>query len=159
MAFCKKYYVDWLNTSEVTKYLETAPVSTINLLAKYIQNTVDNNILMWAITIKETGRHIGNIKIDPVNLKHGVAEYGIMIGDIQSWGKGYAKEASSKVIDECFNNLGIRKVCLGYVASNQAAKQLYSSLGFIQEGCFKEHHLKNGVYEDSIRMGLIKPKK
>ena len=39
------------------------------------------------IHLKENCKHIGNIKIDPINKKHGTGEYGIMMGDKDEWGK------------------------------------------------------------------------
>ena len=69
----------------------------------------NDSMLFWAIHLKEGGKHIGNIKIDPVNKRHGLGEYGIMIGDSDEWGKGYAKEASELVIHHCFRDLRLRK--------------------------------------------------
>ena len=79
----------------------------------------NSKIFFWAITLKESGKHIGNIKIDPISQKHERGEYGIMMGDRSEWGKGYAREASEAVIRFCFETLKLRKVTLGVLTANR----------------------------------------
>ena len=102
--FLSQDYVDWLNDKEVNKYLESGGNYNISKLKDYLIYIEKNNIYSWAVTLKN-GKHIGNIKIDPINLKHDNAEYGIMMGDKNEWGKGYAKEVSKLVIDYCLKLL------------------------------------------------------
>jgi len=105
-----KEYIDWLNDEMVYRYLETGGNYTKAMLEDYLKDVVKKDIFFWAIHLKNNNLHIGNIKIDPVNFKHGLAEYGIMMGRRSEWGKGYAKEASNKVINFCFQKLHIRKI-------------------------------------------------
>jgi RimJ/RimL family protein N-acetyltransferase len=72
-------------------------------------------------------------------------------------GKGFAKEATQKIIDFCFNELEIRKLTLGVVADNFAAVKLYKKLNFKTEGIYKKHGLYQGKYCDIIRMALFNP--
>ena len=154
IEFCKQYYVDWLNDPEVTKYLESGGDYTIEKLYDYLRNLENEIIFFWAIIIKKTENHIGNIKIDPIDWDLKKGEYGIMIGDKSEWGKGYAKEASIKVIEECFQL--INEITLGFVESNEIAKKMYLSLGFIQEGEPNLYLRSNGKFEKCIRMRLLK---
>ncbi len=156
-AHLSQAYVDWLNDKNVYKYLETGGDYTLEMLENYLKDTEAKDILFWAIHLKDTGAHIGNIKIDPVNQRHGLGEYGILMGDKNEWGKGYAKEASRKVIDFCFQQLDIRKIVLGVVADNMAAVLLYKQLGFNEEGVYKRHGLYEGKYCDMIRMACFNP--
>lgn len=150
-------YVAWLNDSEVNMYLDSGEGYTIQMLQDYLLNVVKNDIYFWAVHIKETNIHIGNIKIDPINQKHGYGEYGIMMGRKTEWGKGYAKEATELVIDYCFSTLQLRKINLGVVVDNTAAVALYDKLGFQIEGVYKKHGLYNGKYCDSLRMAIFNP--
>jgi len=150
-------YVSWLNDAEVYRYLETGGNYTFEMLSEYIEDAVKRDIYFWGIHIKSNNLHIGNIKIDPINKRHGLAEYGIMMGRRSEWGKGYAKEATIAVINYCFIDLNIRKLTLGVVADNQAAYALYKKLGFAIEGEFKKHGLYEGKYCDIIRMALFNP--
>ena len=84
-SFCNSEYLKWLNDNDVLRYLETQKGTTLKELHQYLENIEKNKIYSWAIIINETKRHIGNIKIDPIDFKNGFAEYGIMIGDKNSW--------------------------------------------------------------------------
>ncbi len=121
-------YVDWLNDEEVNKYLESGGGYTIEKLNVFLKEQESKNIQFWAIVIKESNKHIGNIKIDPI--KNSIGEYGILIGDKIEWGKGYAKEASETIIHHCFDNLKLTEIQLGVKPNNINAIKLYKTLGF-----------------------------
>lgn len=155
---CTQEYVNWMNDAEVIQFLESGGNYTIEQLEEYLESIVKKgNILFWAIHLKETGEHIGNIKIDPINSKHGYGEYGILMGAKKHWGKGYAKEASLAIIDYCFNETGLRKMTLGVVEKNIAAVELYKKIGFEVEGLYKKHGIYKGEYCDTLRMALFNP--
>lgn len=154
---CTEKYLSWLNDEEIYRYLETNGGYTMDLLRSYLAEVVEKDIFFWAIHIKENDKHIGNIKIDPINVRHNYAEYGLMIGDKAEWGRGYAKEATVAIIDYCFNTLKIRKINLGVVADNSPAVKLYENLGFIREGVFKKQGFYNGKYCDTLRMAIFNP--
>jgi len=150
-------YVDWMNDAEVNRYLESGGDYTLDKLRDYLEDVEKKDILFWGIHLKSNNQHIGNIKIDPVNEKHGLAEYGIMMGRKSEWGKGYAGEATRRIIDYCFTELGIRKITLGVVIDNEAAFGLYKKMGFLTEGLYKRHTFHNGKYCDVARMAIFNP--
>lgn len=157
LDFLSQDYVDWLNDKEVNKYLESGGDYDISKLKDYLRYIEKNNIYSWAVTLIN-GKHIGNIKIDPINLKHSNAEYGIMMGDKNEWGKGYAKEVSKLVIDYCFKTLKLRKITLGVIEKNQRAINLYLSLKFKVEGKLIDHVKHNGIYCNVLRMAIFNDK-
>lgn len=150
-------YVSWLNDPEVYQFLETGGNYTIDKLRDFLMSISGKGIFFWAIHLKSGDKHIGNIKIDPINSKHGLGEYGILMGEKDEWGKGYAKEASQVVIDFCFRVLHLRKMTLGVVSQNLPAIKLYNLLGFTVEGNYKLHGMYNGVYMDLLRMAKFNP--
>lgn len=153
--FITESYLHWMNDLDVCKFLETAiPYSEVEL-QDFVNSMIAKKILFWAITLKHDGSHIGNIKIDPINKKHLIGEYGILMGDRNNWGKGYAKEASKSVISYCFQSLNLRKITLGVIKDNVAAVKLYESLGFEVEGIYRMHGIYCGKYCDAIRMALF----
>jgi ribosomal-protein-alanine N-acetyltransferase len=155
MEHCTDRYVSWMNDPEVYKYLETGGDYTKEMLADYIQTLTSRNTFFWGIHTKEGGKHIGNIKIDPINNRHGYGEYGILMGDKSQWGKGYARESSLLVIDFCFHKLKLRKINLGVVSANTIALGLYQKLGFVIEGTYKQHGYYDNKLQDLIRMALF----
>lgn len=150
-------YVDWLNDIDIYKYLETGGNYTLEMLKNYLIDVEKKDIYFWGIHLKENNLHIGNIKIDPINTKHGTGEYGIMMGRKSEWGKGYAMESSREILDFCFNKLKIRKITLGVVIDNTPALNLYKHVNFEIEGIYKKHGIYEGKYRDIVRMALFNP--
>ena len=156
--FITESYLSWMNDLDVCKFLETSiPYSEVEL-QDFVNLMIAKKVLFWAITLKHDASHIGNIKINPINKKHLIGEYGILMGDRNNWGKGIAKEASQSVISYCFDSLNLRKITLGVIKDNIAAVKLYESLGFEVEGIYRMHGIYDGKYCDAIRMALFNKK-
>ena len=150
-----KNYLNWLNDPEVNKFTEQSfKKSSINDLQDYLKSVDEKKILFWAIKIKKNGKHIGNIKIDPINKIQRYGEYGILIGDKSCWGQGLAKEASKRVIEYCFKNLKLSKITLGVIEDNKNAFFLYKKLGFKALKVSKGTNTYNNKVSNSIRMSL-----
>ena len=145
-------YVNWMNDKDVNIYMESGGDYTIEKLKLFLIEQQKNEILFWAIIKKDTQKHIGNIKIDPINLETKSGEYGIMIGDKSEWGKGYAIEASSTIMNYCFNEIGLNKINLGVNKSNKNAIRLYDKLAFVKYNRNKFPDKYKNVKEDVIRM-------
>ena len=154
-SFISEEYVAWLNDPEVCIYLESGGNYTMLDLQEYVEQCIEKKVLFWAITLKENGKHIGNIKIDPISKRHGTGEYGILIGDRNTWGKGYAAEATIGILKYCFQELGLRKITLEVIKDNNNAVKLYKKLGFQTEGDLKEHGFYNGKLCDALRMAVF----
>ena len=156
LDFLSKTYLGWMQDAQVVIHMESGGADyTFKMLEDYLTKIEKNKIFSWAITLKNTNQHIGNIKIDPIDFRNLYGEYGIMIGDKTTWGKGYAKEASIEVINFCFKKLSLRKINLGVISNNTKALSLYKSLGFIEEVRFKKHVLLHDTYTDMVRMTLF----
>jgi ribosomal-protein-alanine N-acetyltransferase len=150
-------YISWLNDKDVNRFLGFNGDYTVNMLENYIENLIINKIYFWTIKIKDTNKHIGNIKIDPIDFNNGFAELGIIIGAKEEWGKGYAQEAINIVLDYCFNNIKIRKINLGVLSENFAAVKLYLKIGFEIEGTLKYQVKFDNKYIDTIKMAIFNP--
>ena len=147
-------YVDWINDPEVNMYLETRGNYTLNLLTSYIEEQYKNEVYFWAIHRKDTKVHIGNIKIDPINIKTKSGEYGILIGDKLSWGKGFAKEATIQILEYCFEELKLSKVTLGVIEDNIKATSLYKNIGFVIDEKKEAVGIYNNKLSNALRMSL-----
>ncbi len=154
-TFCSETYLNWLNDPEVYKFLETGGGYTLQELDEYIYNAVAEKLFFWAICLKKSGKHIGNIKIDPISFRHKRGEYGILIGDKNEWGKGFARESSELVIQFCFEVLKLRKITLGVVSNNLQAIHLYEKMGFVTEGVYINHGEYDNKMANVLRMAIF----
>lgn len=148
-----KKYLGWMNDDIVIKHLESGGY-TYNMLKEFLLKYEKNKILFWAIILKNSNVHIGNIKIDPIDKVSNSGEYGILIGDRNSWGEGYAYEASKKIINYCFNSLKLSQITLGVKKKNLSAIKLYEKLGFNVIKRNDNQDIYQNVSKESIRMFL-----
>ena len=155
LDFLSKMYLSWMQDYQVVQYMDTGGADyTLQMLEDYLKNIENKKIFSWAILLKNTNQHIGNIKIDPINYKHLYGEYGIMIGEKMVWGQGIASESSKLALKYCFNELGLKKIYLGVIAENKRAVESYKNIGFCEEYFKKKFHYLKGKYHDFIRMSI-----
>lgn len=147
-------YVSWINDNEVNKYLETRGDYTLDLLKTYIEEQHKNETFFWAIHLKDSKKHIGNIKIDPIHFETKTGDYGILMGDKSTWGKGYAKEATLKILDFAFNDIKLSKIKLGVIEDNVNAFKLYEKIGFKIDEIKNDFGVYNNKLSNSISMSL-----
>lgn len=153
----EKYY-RWMNDSSVNKYLESRfyPHS-LETLRDYVKGKLgDAENPFFAIILKEGDLHIGNIKLGPINTIHRFADIGIIIGEKDYWGKGYATEAIRLIVKYAFDTLNLHKVTAGFYEPNIQSMKAFIKAGFIQEGVRKNHCFYDGKYVDDIIMGLVR---
>lgn len=111
-------YIGWLNDKEVVKYsnqrfIQHTRESCINFYDSFKQS----QSLFLAIENIGDESMIGTLTIH-CNTNHGTADIGILLGDKNYWGKGYAKQAWCSVVDLLSNVPNIRKVTAGTLNCN-----------------------------------------
>lgn len=154
-------YCGWMNDPDVNKYLESRfAAHSIVSLKKYVKNIISDRLnVFFAIILKTENKHIGNIKLGPINNVHNVADIGIIIGEKDCWGKGYATEAINLVVNYAFTRLNLHKITAGCYATNKGSLNAFLKAGFSQEGVRKQHCFSDGKYVDDIVLGIIKSEK
>lgn len=83
------------------------------------------------------------------------AEFSIMIGDPAHWDQGIGRNATLWFLNLAFTCMGVLKVELEVLESNQRALALYQSVGFVREGKIRGAALRSGNYIDVVRMGIF----
>ena len=110
--------------------------------------------LTLAITLNDEKKIIGAIGLK-INLNFNNAELGYWIGK-DYWNNGYATEAAVAVIKFGFNKLMLNKIFAHYLARNTSSGKVMQKIGMVEEGLFKQHVIKNGIYEDIIHYAILK---
>jgi len=141
-----KNYVSWLNDPEINKYLESRFFKhKYEDIKNFIKDTNnDKSIILLGIFIKKNMKHIGNIKIGPINQYHKTAHIGLLIGDKSEWHNGYATESIKTATQFSFNKLNIMKTIAGCYESNIGSKKAFEKAGYEVEG-FLHSHVETGV--------------
>lgn len=150
-------YYAWLNDSSVNQYLETRFFSSsIHNIEQFVkQMDCKSDEIFFAICDKQNDKHIGNIKLGPINWLHRFGDISLFIGDKNYWGKGVATEAISLVTRFGFNKLYLNKIKAGCYANNLGSKKAFLKAGYIVEGTLRKQVFSNGNYQDSYILGIL----
>jgi ribosomal-protein-alanine N-acetyltransferase len=148
-------YVGWLNDPRVNRYLESRfethdEVSTRAFVASCLAS---QTVLMLGVRCRAKGnRHVGNIKLGPIDRRHGLGEIGVLIGDREAWGVGVATSAIRLLSGIAERQLGLRKLTAGCYASNVGSERAFLKAGFHVEGRRPRHFLLEHGPEDLVLM-------
>ena len=127
-------YLSWMRDENLNRFIQGANknISLENLHRYVDEKNQSPNSLLLGIFHRETSKHIGNLKLEPISF--GVdATLGILIGD-EAWRrKGVGFEVINRVIEYSFDRFKLNKIQLGVDPSNLAAVRLYEKLGFKPE--------------------------
>lgn len=153
-------YLAWLSDPEVSQFLEVrfSPPQTVKHLQQFIEQTnASKDSLMLGIFLHSENRHIGNIKLGPIDWNHSVADIGLLLGDKTQWGKGYATVAISLITDYAFGLLKLTKLTAGCYALNEGSTKAFVRAGFVVEGRRLSQWQVGDVRQDGILLGKVNP--
>jgi RimJ/RimL family protein N-acetyltransferase len=150
-------YLQWLNDEEVTRFNSHATFpNTQEKMEAYYNSLQDNNRnVVLAIVEKTSNRHIGNIALQQINWISKNAEFAILLGDKEFWGKGMGEEAARLIVEYGFKRLNLHRIYCGTVHGNEGMKKLAQKLHMSEEGRRRQAIFKNGTYLDIIEYGVL----
>jgi RimJ/RimL family protein N-acetyltransferase len=133
----------WIRTEVVTKGVR-------DYRRRFRRSVTDEEATFVA---ESTGRVIGSLSIrreDQLVTRH-VATLGMFVA-AEHRGRGIGTALMAAAVGWA-RDVGVEKIELSVYPSNDAAKALYRSFGFREEGRLIRHSRKSSGYEDEILMG------
>jgi ribosomal-protein-alanine N-acetyltransferase len=154
---CSETYVAWLNDPEVIRYLETRwqPQTMETVVAFVRELLADPSSHLFAIIELPSGRHVGNLKIGPVDARHAYADVSYFIGDRSVWGRGYASQAIGLAAEVGFTRLGLHRLQAGVYEGNVPSARALARAGFREEGRMRRQLRGPDGWEDHVWYGLL----
>ncbi|MFD1738871.1 GNAT family N-acetyltransferase [Bacillus salitolerans] len=127
--------------------------SAINWIMNHKKRADQKESYIFAVEEKKERKLIGTVTLRLEN-SHKRAEIAYWFG-VPFWGKGYATEAVSKVIEFGFDRIGLNRIWATVMKKNIASSKVLIKNGFNHEGTFPKHDLKWGNFEDVEYYGLL----
>lgn len=90
-----------------------------------------------------------------IDVHHGTAEFGLMIGEADARGRGLGTETTRLVLDYAFTSVGLHNVMLRVYEYNQAGIRAYQKAGFQEFGRRRESHRFAGQHWDQVYMQCL----
>ena len=109
----------------------------------------------FAIIDNTTGRLAGVVSL-MINHHHRRAELGYWIA-VHSWKRGYATEASQRLIDFGFEVLGLHRIQARHLLRNPASGRVMQKLGMQQEGVERDWAIKWDRFESLAVYSILEP--
>lgn len=149
-------YVNWFNDYEVVRYTEQKFVQHNKKgVIDFVKDKLNSNIdLLFGIFFDT--RHIGNIKLGPIDFNHKVSDISFVIGDKEMWGKGVMTQVIDFVVGLAFNDVGLDKITAGAYANNVGSIKTLKRNGFIVEGRRIKQTLFEGERIDAVIFGRVR---
>lgn len=151
-------YLRWMNDPEVTRFLESRyRPNSVESIQEYIRAVAGSpNDIFCAMVQKSDDRHIGNIRLGPMDWLHRRAEIGILLGEKDCWGKGYGTEAFTMMLRHAFRTMNLNKVCASVYGDNAGSCKALLKAGFQEEGRRRAQYFMDGQYVDTVVFGVLR---
>ena len=104
----------------------------------------------------KSGTAVGLAQLSQIEAIHRRAELGLYLGEPHLHGQGLGKAALRELCAFGFDDLNLRRIHLQVTAGNQAAIASYLAVGFVEEGCLREHYFADGQWHDVLVMGCLR---
>lgn len=151
--------VRWLSDREVTRHLfrGTFPPSVEELKEEFRTQSGTRTDLQLAVMENQTDAYIGVAGLHSISWVSRHAEFRVLLGEKDAWGKGYGTEVAQLLVAYGIKVLNLNKIWLGVTASNTRAVESYRKTGFVEEGILREEIFRNGKYHPVLRMSILQP--
>lgn len=154
-------YLCWFRDAAVTRYLSARNITRQEAIDHLRQGGDGAQWRVYAICEVSGGRHIGNLKIGPIEWRDMVSDMVTVIGESDAWGKGYARDAIRIGLDIAFREMNIRKLSAKIDSRNTGSIKAYSAAGFHVEATLKDHLLEfaegRPVLSDKVYVACFNP--
>lgn len=108
-----------------------------------------------AVVVQADGEMlIGSIELQVVSVEHHRGEIGYVLAR-ESWGHGYATEATGRLLAFGFNELGLHKISATCDPENRASVAVLTKNGMRQEGVLRDHIYVRGQWRDRLLLSVI----
>jgi ribosomal-protein-alanine N-acetyltransferase len=144
-------YVAWLNEPEVNAFSQRKDVrSTFDDARRYMASLRADEVV-FAIVVE--GRHVGNVKLGPVDWRNACADISILIGERDVWSRGVGAEAVYLASRYLLKDVGLNRVHAD--SRNPAFLRLVAKLGWCVEGVQRERFRTDDGFTDNTLVSLL----
>lgn len=149
-------YVGWFCDFKTTDGIEkSGNIMTLQAEREWIEKSLKNNELNFAIVNLENNEAIGTCGIVDINYQNRIATVGILIGEERNRSNGYGTEVLRLLLDFGFNYLNLNNIMLTVLSFNERAIKCYEKVGFKEFGRRRQCYFLNGKYYDKIYMDIL----
>jgi len=145
----------WMQNPDV--YLKIGihiPISRTEQERWFDRTDASKDKIVFAVCLNESDKHVGNVSLDNIDLRHRNARISIFIGDREERGNGLGSSALRLLSQYAFNFLNLHKIWCKTSADDELVLRFYEKSGWAKEGVLREHEYLDGCYRDKVLFGI-----
>lgn len=147
----------WLNDPQVRRTTLRHRPLTLHEEEEYItKSTQREDTVIFVIARKADDQAIGLTGLHSIETHNSQAVFGIAIGEVNEWGRGYGTEATRLMVAYAFGTLNLNRVSLLVFADNERGIRCYEKVGFKREGILRQENYREGKYGDTWLMAILR---
>ena len=148
---------DWNYGPQIADvYSSRFPISDKEQYNWFHRQRKDSFKKKFMIQTKRGKRPVGLLGLMDIDQLNKCCEIGILIGEKNYSGKGYAQDAMKAVLDFLFTQMNFNCVYLYVFETNTRAIEFFRKLGFKKDGVLRECVFKQGRYISKFVMSILK---
>ena len=133
----------------------TAPAEATAWIERNDRAMASGEQAQFAIERREDAVVVGTCSLYALNAQCRRADVGYALA-LSEWGKGYANEAVTSLLDWGFDRLDLNRVEADIDPRNAPSARALERLGFLREGHLRERWIVGGEVCDSFMYGLLR---
>jgi RimJ/RimL family protein N-acetyltransferase len=148
----------WYEHADTARFMGEWPRSLARRRkdAESAANEAGRDWFAFIICLVEDDRPIGRADVFAIDRHNGSAGFGLAIGEHEVRGAGLGTDAVNAIVDFCFGQLRLERVWLVTDSVNLRAQHVYEKAGFVHEGRLRRAFYQDGVFQDDIRMAMLR---
>jgi len=149
--------MNWRMSPEVTKYMYTDPVLTLEDQHNWFKKLKESNAneKYWIIEL-ENGTPVGLMSVNNIDYINDQASWAYYIGSTEARGKGLGRILECNMYDYAFEILNLNKLWCEVFEFNEKVIMMHEKFGSKVEGKLTDHIKKNGKYFNVVRMAILR---
>jgi RimJ/RimL family protein N-acetyltransferase len=142
-----EHFVRWFADMEVTRFLARRTAIALYQEQEFLKKIGESKDDVWWV-IEAEGKPIGATGIHGINWLDANGTTGIVIGEKDCWGKGYATEAMKLRTRYAFRELNLHKLMTEVDTENSASLKALEGNGYRTVGVRREQTFREGKWKD-----------
>ncbi|MET8566146.1 GNAT family protein [Streptomyces flaveolus] len=149
----------WKNDAEIQRLSDDdTRTYTVEQITATLERWMrpSDDIVHFAIGLAGRAEPIGFLHLALIERAHRRCRLGLVIGEKDLWGHGYARQAVEQAVDHAFDVLDLHRITVEVFADNPRSVSLFERVGFVREGVMRENVQRDGRRVDELIFGLLR---
>lgn len=145
----------WRSLPDVSRYMYHDQQISPQEHARWFQKMlVDPARRYWIIRCD--AEDVGLVNLYNIDMPNRRCHWAFYLASPSVRGRGVGSFVEFWVLEYVFDNLEFNKLCCEVLASNHAVMEMHKSFGFVQEGYFRQHVIKEGAPVDAVALAMFR---